>query len=119
MNYLLLLFIKVISILLHITVILITVFIILFSNNKLLLSILAVCQFITFYLIIQFNGCIISKYEEIDGGSNLTKMAKRVLHLSDDMNCEDFEKMFVAIPLLLCIIKLSIITIMPKNPYIA
>lgn len=100
---------KIFIMLVHIVGVSLVVLIILFSEDIWIIIAIVICQTFVFIQIILMNGCLMSKYEDMIGDSsfNLSDICKNAFYLSKDMPQADFEKMIVAMPLLIGIIKLG------------
>ena len=104
------LFIKFILIILHLAIVFIAAYIILFSKDIKVLVLQLVVQTSVFIALQVNNGCLLSKYEQFGGDFNATASGKKLFFLTSDICDADFEKMFVGIPLSLLILKIILIS---------
>ena len=103
------LFLKIVFISLHLFVIGVTAIILLFSEDIYMILLLLITQIVVFILLLVNDGCLLSKYEFIGGNITLFEIAKKTLFLSDSIKTQDFEKIFVGIPIVMLFTKLILI----------
>lgn len=95
---------------LHIIIVTISMFVVLFGQNIKILFILLVILLLVYLQVILANGCILSKLEFY----NLTDIIKKCFFLEKDMNINDIEKILVGLTLGACFYKLVIFYLMEK-----
>lgn len=101
--------IKIILVLLHVFVIFVSAYCILFIRkiNILLLHLLTLI--IVFGLIVIYDGCLLRKYETIGGDLTCTVIGKKIFFLDNSMSDTNFEKLFVGIPIGLLLLKIILL----------
>ena len=95
---------------LHIIIVSISMFIVLFGQNTKILFILLAILSLVYLQVILANGCILSKFEFY----NLTEIIKKCFFLEKDVQVNDIEKILVGLTLAACCYKLAIIFFMEK-----
>ena len=93
----------------HLFVIGVSAIILLCVEDVYMITLLLITQIIVFKLLLVNDGCLLSKYEFIGGKITLFEIAKKVFFLSDSIKTQDFEKIFVGLPILMLLTKLIII----------
>lgn len=100
---------KIFFISIHLFVIGVSAIILLCVEDVYIITLLLITQIIVFKLLLVNDGCLLSKYEFIGGKLTLFEIAKKVFFLSDSIKTQDFEKIFVGLPILMLLTKLIII----------
>lgn len=101
---------KIVLITIHLIMVSVTAVIILFSNNLYILISLLIVQIIVYISLIINKGCLLSKFERVGGDFSSTMLGKKVFFLSENIQDQDFEKLFVGIPLILLLFKTILVT---------
>jgi len=95
---------------LHIIIVSISTFIVLFGQNTNILFTLLVILSLVYLQVVLANGCILSKLELY----NFTEIIKKCVFLEKDVQVNDIEKILVGYTLAACFSKLVIIGFMEK-----
>lgn len=104
-------FLKILFITVHLFVIGVSAIVLLCVEDIYMILLLLITQIIVFKLLLINDGCLLSKYEFIGGKITLFEIAKKVFFLSDSIKTQDFEKIFVGIPIVMLLTKLLIILV--------
>jgi hypothetical protein len=91
---------------LHVVVICISSYCILFIRNTTILLIHLIVLVLVFALIVVYDGCLMRKYETIGGYLTTTFIGKKIFFIEEPMCDTNFEKLFVGIPLGLLLLKI-------------
>ena len=100
---------KAVFITVHLLIVFISAYLILFSKDMTVLMFQLFIQTIVFIALEINDGCLLSKYELIGGDFSSTFVGKQLFFIKGDICDADFEKMFVGVPLGLLILKILLI----------
>jgi hypothetical protein len=95
---------------LHIIIVSVSLFIVLFGKNTKILFILLIILSLVYLQVILANGCILSKFELY----NLSEIIKRCFFIDEVVHTNNIEKILVGLTLAACFYKLAIILFMEK-----
>jgi len=101
--------IKLFLINIHLFVIFVSAYLLLFLKNPYILLAQFIIQAVVFIGIVLLNGCMLTKLEASDSIISATYIGKQIFFIDEPISDASFEKFFVGVPLGLLLLKIILI----------